>query len=89
MSIHRRAPRRDRNEAEIVRTLRALPGCTVLQLSGAGVPDLAVWYQGRWYLGEVKAPQGRRTTLQRWPDHLVPVWRTTEDALATLGVVRR
>lgn len=42
MSINRRAARRDENEAEIIKALRA-GGCLVAQVSGEGVPDLIVW----------------------------------------------
>jgi hypothetical protein len=42
MSIHRRAARRDANEAGIVKALREI-GCLVEPISGEGVPDLIVW----------------------------------------------
>lgn len=58
MSHARRAARRDANEDEIVKALRAV-GASVTMLSGVdGIPDLLVGHQGRTFLLEVKLPLG-------------------------------
>lgn len=57
MSLHRRNPRRDANEPEIVRALEA-QGFVVDRISGKGIPDLLVSKAGRMYLVEVKMPKG-------------------------------
>lgn len=89
MSLRRVNPRRDANEADIVLALRRL-GCRVLRLSGAGVPDLAVYWPAKgWLLGEVKTATGRlRPTQADW-GHEIRVWRSLDDVLADLGVTRR
>ena len=94
MSLHRRAPRRDSNEREVIDALAAI-GAAVLPLSGAGVPDLLVAYRGRLYLLEVKGPKGTLTPEQQAtaamlghasvPVHVV---RNAEDALKAIGAVR-
>lgn len=53
MSIHRTAARRDGNEREIIKALRAA-GYSVQQLSGKGVPDLLVGIGGVNVLLEIK-----------------------------------
>lgn len=90
MAIHRRAAKRDSNEAGIVDALRQA-GCQVLRLSGAGVPDLAVYWppRGSWVLAEVKSVAGRLTPAQREWGEAIRVWRTIDDALADLGITRR
>lgn len=73
MSLHRRAARRDSNEAEIVAALLAA-GASVTYLSGVdGLPDLLAGFQGRTYLLEVKhlTPTGktlRQTSGGKRPD---------------------
>ncbi len=59
MSIHRRAARRDANEAAIVAALIAA-GASVTHLSVAGAPDLLVGAAGRTVLIEVKRERGPR-----------------------------
>lgn len=89
MTIHRRAARRDANEAAIVVALRRI-GCRVLRLSGAGVPDLAVyWPATGWRLAEVKTETGRMRPSQADWGHEIRVWRSLEDALGDLGITRR
>lgn len=63
MSIHRRNPKRDANEREIIEALDQI-GCTVTQLSAKGVPDLLVGYRGKNFLIEVKQPKGKLTPDQ-------------------------
>lgn len=88
MTIHRHGARRDANEREIVLALRRL-GVRVLRLSGAGVPDLAVYWPARgWLLGEIKTEKGRlRPTQADW-GHEIRVWRSLDDVLADLGITR-
>ena len=50
----RRAPRRDTNEAAIVRALEAV-GATVQRLDAPGVPDLLIGFRGSNYLIECKS----------------------------------
>jgi len=63
MSLHRRNPKRDANEREIIDALKQI-GCTVKQLSAKGLPDLLVGYRGKNYLIEVKQPNGKLTDDQ-------------------------
>ncbi len=82
MSLSRRNPRRDANEALIVEALQAA-GYDVTRVSGVGAPDLLVRRLGRpgalaWGC-EVKSATGRRTAAQAvsgWP-----IVRTPEEAL--------
>lgn len=60
--IHRRAARRDENEAEIVTALEAV-GASVTRISEDGVPDLLVGFRGRTYLLEIKLPLTARGAL--------------------------
>ena len=48
----------DSNQSAVVKTLRSVPGVSVLLLHqvGGGCPDLCVGYQGRNYLFELKNP---------------------------------
>jgi hypothetical protein len=103
MSLHRRAARRDANEAEIIAALRAV-GATVQQLSGEDVPDLLVGFRGVDHLMEIKRPLGPRGGHAEGIKHvsLTPdqakwhaawrgrppvVVRTVDEALAAIGAV--
>lgn len=91
MSVHRRAPRRDQNEAAIIAALRAT-GATVVQISAAGVPDLLVGYQGQNYLIECKLGRNGLTPAQKewhqsWEGNRIYVARTEEDALRAIGAI--
>jgi hypothetical protein len=90
VSLHRRAPRRDANEAAIVDCLRKR-GFSVSYVSGAGLPDLVVGYRGtdstppQWWLVEVKQPKGRFKPAQvKWRENWTGpppiVLRSVEDA---------
>ncbi len=84
MSLHRRNPKRDTNETEMVGALRAV-GADVTRISGKGAPDLLIRFKGALHGVEVKTRRGRRTEAQQasqWP-----IVRTIEDALKLLGVV--
>ena len=90
MSLNRRNPARDLNEAEIVDALFTA-GCFVSRISGPGVPDLLVGHQGRWILMEVKHKTGTLTPKQiEWWDAAtgldlpIEVVRSAEEALALL-----
>lgn len=89
MTIHRHNPRRDANELEIVHALRQV-GCRVLRLSGAGVPDLAVYWpaRGGWVLAEIKTQTGRLRPSQREWGPEIAIWRSLDEALGDLGIIR-
>ncbi len=53
----RHAPRRDANEASIIRALRQA-GAFVWQLDQRNLPDLLVGFRRVWYVLEVKLPLG-------------------------------
>ncbi len=91
MSLNRRNPRRDKNEAEIIAALEAA-GCSVTRLSGRGVPDLLI---GRgytsWWLAEVKTAKGCYTPdqmawLVTWKGPRPLCLRTVDEALKLVGV---
>lgn len=92
MSLHRRAAKRDKNEAGIVKVLRA-HGCVVWLLSGSGVPDLLVMRKGRTWLADVKDGNGKATPAQSkaWEEAAtkarvaVFVLRSPADAVAMLN----
>lgn len=86
MSLHRRNPRRDANEVEIVRALQAM-GFQVTRISGAGVPDLLVSRRPDFVrLVEIKMPKGRYKPAQvkfqaEWQGPPIVTLRSVEDAL--------
>lgn len=76
--------KRDANEGDIVRALRAF-GVTVERISQAGVPDLLCSYRGRTVLMEVKQTKGtvtdaEQTFIDRWQGEVYIV-RNADDAL--------
>ncbi len=80
----RRAAKRDDTERAIVDHLRSL-GYSVMQISGPGLPDLAVGRAGKTHLLEVKSPGGRPTSAQRetmrsWSGS--PIWTVRSPAEA-------
>jgi Holliday junction resolvase len=90
MALHRRAARRDANEAEIVEALRAA-GAKVWPISGPGIPDLLVAYQGRFLLLEVKTRAGKPTRAQiqfasEVEDCPVFIVRTPAEALKAMEI---
>jgi Holliday junction resolvase len=85
----RRAAKRDGNERAIIESLED-EGCKVMQISGAGLPDLAVYRPETALLVflEVKQRKGKLTDPQRkkfegWP---IVIARTPEAALAAMGI---
>lgn len=91
MSIHRRNPKRDKNEPEIVRALRSV-GAKVYTVSGADIPDLLVIYRSDIYLIEVKSDSGKLQDGQEkfFEDNRnvgnIGVAYTVDEALAIIGV---
>jgi hypothetical protein len=92
MSVHRYAAKRDENEPDIIKALRA-NGCVVWQLSGKGIPDLLVLHKGKKWLADVKMP-GKPTTKPQedaWEEAAtkarcsVFILRTPEDAVKMLN----
>ena len=88
MSLARLNPARDENERDIVDALRKRDA-SVVRISGPGVPDLLVGYQGRTLLLEVKAEKGKLTIAQRaffdtWLGGPVRVVRCIDDAMRAL-----
>lgn len=86
MSLHRRAAKRDANEAAISEALIAC-GCSVVKLSAPGCPDLLVWHVRKgWQLIEVKSKTGKLTPAQvdwreAWDGPAPLVMRTVDEAL--------
>jgi len=96
-----RARRTDENQAEIVKTLRAIPGISVLDLSAvaSGCPDISVGFMGRNYFLEIKreivpgkvfASDSKLNPLQiKWHSAWkgqVCVVRTMDDVFQVLGL---
>ena len=90
----RRAARKDMNQAEIERALRAhgayVQDCSQL---GGGFPDICAGYQGKTVLMEVKRPGGQlekkltddqRLWIARWCGGKVWLVSTTEEAIQAL-----
>lgn len=86
--------RTDKNQSEIVRTLRAV-GATVTDTSmvGGGFPDLVVGFCKKDFKMEIKNPNARgklRTSQiifqEYWKGEPVHVVETVEDALKVIGV---
>jgi Holliday junction resolvase len=99
MTLHRRAARRDGNEAEIIKALESV-GATVVKMSAEGVPDLLVGWRGITHLIEVKQAQdakaktqkGKATQAQkefamRWTGGPIHIVTTKADALRAIGAV--
>ena len=92
-----RAKRVDTNHADIVATLRRIPGCSVMDLSavGSGCPDIAVGFQGRNFLIEIKdgnrSPSRRKLTPAQvdwhneWMGQAVVV-KCADEALGVIGI---
>jgi hypothetical protein len=86
-------PRRvDRNQREITDSLRRIGACvTCTHMVGAGFPDLAVGWQNRTYLLEIKSGSAHLTEDEReWHQNWLgqaAVVRTVAEALAAIGAV--
>lgn len=91
MTIHRAAAKRDANEAEIIKALRAA-GCSVAQISARGLPDLLVGTpSGTNLLLEVKRPGAKLTASEAaffaaWQGQRSVV-HSVEEALAVIETV--
>ena len=91
-----RAAKADANQPAIVKALRQV-GCTVqhIHMVGAGCPDIAVGWQGKTYLLEIKdgslPPSGRKLTgpetkwHEEWRGH-VAIVASVKDALDAIGI---
>ena len=83
----------DKNQAQIVRTLRSYGvSCQDIHVIGKGCPDLVCGYKGKNILLEIKNPstKGRLTPMetrwhQRWQGQ-VAVVETAEEALSLFGI---
>jgi hypothetical protein len=90
VTLHRRNPRRDANEAPIVQALKRV-GASVARISDVGMPDLVIWHRDRITLMEIKMPRGRATlaqerrTAEGWP---VVTVRSVDEALRAIGAVK-
>jgi Holliday junction resolvase len=88
VTLARRNPKRDANEADIVMALESL-GFHVTRLSGDGVPDLLLSRNYAWSVAEVKSDKGRLTVAQRRFHEMakasVPVFRSISDAVIWSG----
>ena len=85
------------NQAEIVKLLRAIPGCKVVSTAalGKGFPDLVVGWMGNNYLIELKdgdkPPSKRKLTPDEKKFHAqwtgqVAVAKSFEDCLQIVGI---
>ena len=87
------AKRTDRNQAEIVDTLRALgASVTDLHALGHGVPDLAIGFHGATLLAEVKHGKAKLTPDEQdwhaaWRGQ-VCILRSVDDAADLLASVK-
>ncbi len=75
--------RRDHAEAAILQALKAV-GAEYWQLSGTGNPDVLARWQGQFYAAEIKTGTAKETKNQG----AFPIWRTPDDALKAIGVIR-
>lgn len=91
----RRAARRDRNESEIVRTLKMIPALSVVEINQKGVPDLLIGWHDKDgnptnFLVELKTKEGKLTPDQvefhaSWQGQIA-VCRTLEEVLEILSI---
>ena len=86
----RKHGRVDKNQKELVGTIRAMGG-TWLDLSsvGKGCPDGLIGYRGRTYLVEIKGPKGtltedQETFIALWRGSPVHVLRTVDGVIALM-----
>lgn len=91
-----RAAKADANQPAIVKALRQM-GCTVqhLHMVGAGCPDIAVGWQGKTYLLEIKdgskPPSAQKLTEPEanwhrdWRGHVATV-ASVKEALEAIGI---
>ena len=90
----RRAARRDVNESEIVREVRAA-GAYVKSINDEGFADLLVWHNGKCMIWEVKdgakPPSARKLTTaeqkfhDEWPGDNLYIVNSVAEALAILA----
>lgn len=92
MPLPKYAARRDKNETDIVKALRDVPGLSVVPLSAKDVPDLLIGYQDKNFLIELKnkkglnkLQEGQAEFLENWKGQ-VAVAHSLEDILDILGI---
>lgn len=92
MPIPKYRAKRDRNESEMLKALKTIPGLSVVALSAKDVPDLLIGYLGANFLVEVKNKKGRNR-LQKGQSEFIASWNgqaavvhTLEEILAILGI---
>jgi hypothetical protein len=93
----RRAARADKNEKEIVKALRTIPGVTV----AVGHDDILVGYKGKTYWFEIKNPQRTKKkdgslvegSLKQSQQDLLDTWKghyqvvhTLKEILEAIGI---
>jgi hypothetical protein len=87
----------DDNQAEIIKALRQIPGCTVQSLAdcGGGVPDILCGYQNVNYLLEIKDGRKFKSQQKLTPAQMdwhsrwcgtVHIVTCTEDALDVIAI---
>jgi len=83
--------RTDSNQAEIVRSLKRIPGLGVVVLDnlGAGFGDILVWWK-QYHLIEIKTSTGKLNKKQverseTWPGPM-PVARSLDEVLKIIGL---
>lgn len=93
MTASRKFSRRDANQSEIVKALRAA-GASVTETHqlGSGFPDIVVGYQGTNFLIEIKNGRAAKLTEpeRRWHDDwlgTVDIVRDAEEALMVIGAL--
>ena len=91
MSLHRRNPKRDANEAVLFRAFKAA-GCAVLPISAPGAPDAVIFTPaGKGLLVECKALRGTLSEPQKrfhasWRGPEIHVVRSIDDVLRLIGL---
>ncbi len=84
--------KRDKNESDIVKALRMIPGVSVVLLSAKDIPDLLIGFREVNYLIEIKNKKGLNKVLEgqaafreNWNGQTA-VAHTLEDILGILGI---
>ncbi len=86
VSLHRRNPRRDVNETDIVRALEQV-GVRVWKISGKDLPDILTLWRGRYVPMEIKSDRGKNRKDEAHVGIPWPVVTTQEEAFTVLGLI--
>lgn len=91
----RHAARRDKNESEIIKALRTIPGLSVAEISQKAIPDLLIGWHDKDgnpanFLIEIKDKYGKLTPDQvefhtSWQGQIA-VCRSLEEVLEVLNI---